>query len=120
MTWPDRISVYHKLAKPVNAQDDSFTLQVMILSEVHRKPAARCLEEIVMYDYRKGKKTTMPDFMVDAFEKTWGEQIAASERANKRLEAVEGRVRELEKATWDRADAVEDMGGLKPDGSATL
>lgn len=52
MAWPDRISVYHKLRAAPTASTDSFILDVLILSERHQRPAARCVEDIVVYDYR--------------------------------------------------------------------
>ncbi|EKD21092.1 hypothetical protein MBM_00205 [Drepanopeziza brunnea f. sp. 'multigermtubi' MB_m1] len=110
MTWPDHISVFHKLSHLPSESESSFILDVMILSELHQRPAARCVEDIVVYDYKKGRKTAIQPFMMKAFEQTWAEQQAEQSRVEKRVQELEGSVRDLEKETWDRVDAVEDMG----------
>jgi hypothetical protein len=110
MTWPDKISVFHKLRHLPKPEDNSFVLDVVILSEGQRRVAARCEEDIVVYDYRKGEKAAIREFMMRAFEKTWRDQQEEEERVRRRVEEVEGVVRELEKGCWDKEGAVEDMG----------
>ncbi|CAL3965065.1 unnamed protein product [Diplocarpon coronariae] len=110
MTWPDHISVFHKLSYLPSASESSFILDVMILSELHQRPAARCVEDIVVYDYKKGNKTMIRPFMMKAFEQTWAEQQAETYRVGKRIQELESIVRDIEKGTWDRQDAMEDMG----------
>lgn len=82
MTWPDHISVFHKLSYLPSASESSFTLDVMILSELHQRPAARCVEDIVVYDYKKGTKAAIRPFMMKAFERTWEEQEVSLPEAN--------------------------------------
>lgn len=79
MTWPDHISVFHKLSYLPSASESSFVLDVMILSELHQRPAARCVEDIAVYDYLKKKKATIRPFMLKAFEQTWAEQEVSSQ-----------------------------------------
>lgn len=110
MTWPDHISVYHKLASEPTAETDSFVLDVVIMSELQQRPAARCVEDIVVYDYRAGKKAPLLPFMVDAFRKTWELQEAAKKENSEKVRQLLEEVRALETETWDRPDAVEDMG----------
>ncbi|RFU24868.1 hypothetical protein B7463_g11472, partial [Scytalidium lignicola] len=110
MTWPDHISVFHKLRSLPKASDTSFILDVMILSELHQRPAARCVEDIVVYDYRKAKKMVLPPFVMDAFVKTWEEQEDAKRKSLERIEEIEKQVRKLETDSWDREGAVEDLG----------
>ena len=113
MTWPDRISVYHKLRTRPTKSTDSMILDVMILSEVRQRPAARCLEDCVTYDYRQGRKTTLPPWMLEQLEKTFDlQEISKSENSRKAKRLLD-RVRALEKQTWDRADAKEDFGDQK-------
>lgn len=111
MSWPDRVSVYHKLQSPPSSSVDSFTLDVLILSERHQRAVARCVEDIVVYNYQRGQKTSLQPFMLEQFGQTWRAQEEAK-RANstKASELVE-RVRCLEKNSWDREGAVEDTGG---------
>ncbi|EGC41350.1 conserved hypothetical protein [Histoplasma capsulatum var. duboisii H88] len=118
MTAPDKISVYHKLAypppapsSPASSAYSSFQLDVLILSEAHQRPAARCHEDIVAYDYQLGRKAKMlPPFMMDQFRTLWELQEASKRTWGVKVKEIEARVRRLETASWDRPDAVEDMG----------
>jgi len=110
MTWPDHISVFHKLHSLPSETDTSFVLDVMILSELHQRAAARCVEDIVVYDYKEGRKTAIRPFMMDALRKTWEEQEEARIRNGRKIDEVERVVKELEEGTWDREGAVEEFG----------
>lgn len=111
MAWPDRISVYHRLRSPPDRSTDSFILDVLILSERHQRPAARCVEDIVLYDYRRGSKIALTDFMVDNFQKTWTAQEEAKRQNNDRIVSLLQNVTRLEKSSWNKEGAVEDTDG---------
>jgi hypothetical protein len=113
MTWPDHISVFHKLRSLPLPTDSSFILDVMILSELHQRPAARCVEDIVMYDYKKGRKTELRPFMMDAFHETWEKQEDAKSRVGEKIKLLDDEVRVLERESWDREDPVEDFGSAR-------
>ncbi|KAI5857022.1 thioesterase-like superfamily-domain-containing protein [Tricharina praecox] len=102
MEYPDKVTVYHKLGK---IKDDSFGLDVIILSEKHQRVAARCLEDIVVYNYKpsdptkKPGKAPIPGWMRDVFEETMQQQKEAAKAATnemrkigKRIDSVESRV----------------------------
>jgi hypothetical protein len=112
MVYPDTISVYHKLRNRPSGSPapTSVFLDCMILSHHQRRIAARMEEDIAIYDYRKGGKTEMPGFMQAMFEKTSDLQEQETGRARTRIWELIGEVEKLEKETWDREDAVEDMG----------
>ncbi|KAF2704232.1 hypothetical protein K504DRAFT_462804 [Pleomassaria siparia CBS 279.74] len=110
MKWPDRVTVLHKLRDQPNSDTDHFMLDVLILSEVHRRPAARCVEDIVVYDYKIGGKARLKPFMVDKFRETFELQEQAKEKYGSRVRELLNRVRELEQSSWDKVDAKEDMG----------
>ncbi len=110
MTWPDRISVYHKLRSCPDAETTSLMLDVLILSENRQRPAARCLEDVVVYDYNLGKKSAMEPFMVEELKKTFELQEAAKRENHAKVQRIEEQVRHLEKQSWDRPDAKEDLG----------
>jgi len=110
MKWPDRITVLHKLRHKPESQADHFILDVLILSESHRRPAARCVEDIVVYDYQKAQKSPLPPFMIQKFQQTFELQEQAKERCNKRVKNLLDRMQRLEKSSWDRPDAKEDFG----------
>ncbi|KAJ5777840.1 hypothetical protein N7520_001086 [Penicillium odoratum] len=115
MKSPDKITVYQKLildtASP--SPQSAFQLQVMILSEARQRPAARCYEENVIYDYQKNKKTQLPPFMFKQFKTIWELQEKAKLEWQQRILDIESRIRTLEIESWDRADAVEDTGSAK-------
>ncbi|GIZ37881.1 hypothetical protein CKM354_000131200 [Cercospora kikuchii] len=110
MKYPDHVSIYHKLGTEPVEGTDSFIMDVMILSEVHQRPAARCVEDCVLYDYRVAKKTPLRPFMLDVLRETWKLQEETKRINSQRVVALLDRVRKLEKGSWDREGAVEDMG----------
>ncbi|KUJ10964.1 uncharacterized protein LY89DRAFT_596128 [Mollisia scopiformis] len=110
MTWPDSISVFHKLAQRPSPSDSHFILDVMIVSELHQRPAARCVEDIVVYDYKAGKKVEIRPFMMKAFEHAWEEQEDTKRKVEQRIRDIEEKVADLEAGTWNKVGAVEDMG----------
>ena len=116
MTWPDRICVYHKLRSKPDESTATMLLDVMILSEAKQRPAARCLEDVVVYDYKTAKKSSLPEFMLKQFVQTWELQEATKERNRLQINQIEQQVRYLETQSWDRPDAKEDLGGSKSQG----
>ena len=112
MAWPDRIAVYHKLRAAPTASTDSLILDVVILSERHQRPAARCVEDIVVYDYRQGVKSPLMGFMIGKLTETFELQEDTKIRNQSGVRHLLQRMQRLEKDVWDRSDAVEDMGNF--------
>ncbi|OQE96715.1 hypothetical protein PENNAL_c0001G09643 [Penicillium nalgiovense] len=114
MESPDKITVYQRLIPDPSghlSSQSAFRLEVIILSEAHQRPAARCFEDIVIYDYKKNRKTVnIPPFIMEQFEAMWKQQEHEKENWRHRIAEIENRVRNLELKSWDRADAVEDNG----------
>ncbi|KAJ8125485.1 hypothetical protein O1611_g8154 [Lasiodiplodia mahajangana] len=113
MTAPDTISVYHRLSIPPEATHTSLILDCIILSHGHRRVAARTFEDIAIYDYRDAKKTVLPTFMLDVLQDTWRRQEEQMNWARGRIWGLLKEVERLEKETWDREDAVEDLGAAQ-------
>ena len=111
MTWPDHISVYHKLRSAPTESAESLSLDVLILSDRHQRAAARCVEDIVVYDYKQGSKIKIPPFMIQKFTDTWRMQEGAKSYSESKVRDLLDRVTQLERETWDKEGAVEDMGG---------
>ena len=113
MTYPDRVSVYHRLRYPPSRQPSpsSLVLDAVVFSHRHRRVSARVEEDVVIYDYRAARKAEMPAFMRDVLEDTFEQQQAETVRARRRIWDLIGDVERLEKETWDRPGAVEDIGG---------
>ncbi|KAF2864204.1 hypothetical protein K470DRAFT_254527 [Piedraia hortae CBS 480.64] len=107
MTWPDRVLVYHKLRNRPDTDTESFILDVLIVSERHQRAAARCIEDLVAYDYRTGAKRRLPLYMRRVFEQTWKMQESSRVEAERQIGELLDGVRQLEKSTWDRKGAVE-------------
>ncbi|KAF2968614.1 hypothetical protein GQX73_g4987 [Xylaria multiplex] len=113
MTAPDTISVYHRLGIHPEATHTSLILDCIILSHRHRRIAARTSEDIAIYDYRAAKKAVLPGFMLDALRDTWRRQEERAGWARERIWGLLEEVEALEKETWDREDAVEDLGAAE-------
>lgn len=58
LTYPDIVSVG---AKIVALEEDRFTMRHAVVSRRHKAIAAEGEGVIVMYDYREGRKTSLPD-----------------------------------------------------------
>ncbi|KAH9880104.1 hypothetical protein J1614_002130 [Plenodomus biglobosus] len=101
MKWPDRITVLHKLRDKPSSDCDHFILDVVILSEAQRRASARCVEDIVIYDYKRARKSQLPRFMAEKFNETFELQEEAKETNGRRVRGLLDRVRELEKSSWD-------------------
>ncbi|KAI1308921.1 thioesterase-like superfamily-domain-containing protein [Xylaria venustula] len=110
MTTPDTISAYHRLRNCPEETHTSLILDCIILSHRHRRIAARTFEDVAIYDYRKAKKTVLPDFMLGVFRDRWRKQEEQANWARQRIWDLLKEVESLEKETWDRPDAVEDFG----------
>jgi hypothetical protein len=114
MTSPDKITVYQRLVPDPNSflsRQSAFQLQVLILSEAKQRPAARCHEDIVTYDYKKNQKThNLPPFVMDQFKVIYELQEQAQREWQQQIAEIENRVRTLELESWDRVDAIEDNG----------
>lgn len=110
MRWPDHISVYHKLRSSPDSSAESIMLDVLIMSEKYQRPSARCVEDLVIYDYRRASKAALPDFALEQFRKTFIAQEQAGHANSFKAQRLLDRVRDLEKQSWDRPDAREDTG----------
>jgi hypothetical protein len=72
-------------------------LDAVTLSEKNRRVAARCEEELVVYDYHLGKRVGMPDWMSDIFEKVLAEQEQSLKSSRAKAWEVDASLAELEK-----------------------
>jgi acyl-CoA thioester hydrolase len=58
LTYPDTVSVGAKITE---IAEDRFTMKYVVVSHKHQKIAAEGDGVVVMYDYREGKKTAIPE-----------------------------------------------------------
>jgi len=110
MTWPDKVSIYHKIRHLPGDGEDSFLLDVLILSERHQRVAARCEEDIVMYDYQQGRETTLRPFVLDTLKGVYLLQGETKLSSARRILTLLKQVESLEKESWNRDDAEENLG----------
>lgn len=113
MTWPDKITVYHRLTQnPSDTLNKSyFQQEALILSESKQRTAARVIEQNYLYDYTQLRKTsTAPEFILRQFQETWALQEESKKQWQQQVADIENEVRRLELESWDNPDAVEDMG----------
>ena len=71
--------------KKPTLESTSLDLEAVIISHGHARPAARCYEDIVVYDYRRGSKTTLPPFMVEELGAYFDKQEEARETMTKQI-----------------------------------
>ncbi len=58
LTYPDTVSVGAKITE---IAEDRFTMKYLVVSHKYQKIAAEGDGVVVMYDYREGKKTAIPE-----------------------------------------------------------
>ena len=110
MTWPDRVSVYHRLRSPPSQPLDNLNLDVMMVSERHQRIVARCTEDVVIYDYMRGVRASLEAFMVDQLHDLWSRQERTLHDTTRQIESLLAKVESLEQDSWKRQDAIEDTG----------
>ncbi|KAL3590785.1 hypothetical protein FPOAC2_12987 [Fusarium poae] len=93
LEFPDRITVFYKLLEAPTYESTSLKKEAWILSETHRRLAAKCIEDTAIYDYRIAKKSVLKPFMVEKLQQTFKLQQERekkyTEEANKLIKAVE-------------------------------
>ncbi|KAK1246006.1 hypothetical protein MKX07_005075 [Trichoderma sp. CBMAI-0711] len=96
MTFPDRVTVLHKLVTKPDYSSDRFYLEAVMYSEQHRRPAAKCFEDIVVYDYRAAKKAPLKPYMVDVMRATFDLQEQRKQEAERKVSELQAFVKEVE------------------------
>ncbi|KAF4991482.1 hypothetical protein FGRMN_7793 [Fusarium graminum] len=93
LVFPDHITVLYRLLEEPTYESTSLKMEAWILSEQHRRVAARCIDDTVIYDYTTAKKTVLKPFMVDKFQRTFQLQEECqkkyTDRAQRLIKAVE-------------------------------
>ncbi|KNG87079.1 hypothetical protein ANOM_005695, partial [Aspergillus nomiae NRRL 13137] len=93
MKFPDRISVLYKLVERPTYESTCLRMEAWVLSHQHRRVAAKCFDDTVIYDYTSGKRSVLKPFMVDKLQHTFELQKMCktkyTEEASKAITAVE-------------------------------
>lgn len=93
MKYPDRVYVLYRLTEPPTPDSTSLRMESWILSDQHRRIAAKVIDETAIYDYTVGKVSVLKPFMVEKLKRTFAMQEEArgkyAEEARRAIEAVE-------------------------------
>ncbi|GKT71957.1 4-hydroxybenzoyl-thioesterase [Colletotrichum tofieldiae] len=98
MAYPDHITVLHKLVSKPTYESDYILLEALLVSHGHRRPAARCFEDIVVYDYKTAKRAPLKPFMVDRLRETYEAQDRSKAECEKKVQELVEAVERLERA----------------------
>ncbi|WQF85451.1 Putative HotDog domain superfamily protein [Colletotrichum destructivum] len=98
MAYPDHVTVLHKIVSEPTYESDYILLEALLVSDVHRRPAARCFEDIVVYDYKAAKRTPLKPFMVDRLRETYEAQERSRVEVESKVQRLLEVVEKLEKA----------------------
>ncbi|TEA20585.1 hypothetical protein C8034_v008560 [Colletotrichum sidae] len=98
MAYPDNLTVFHKLTTCPTPTSDAVFLEALLVSHRHRRPAARCFEDIVVYDYRTAKRTPLKPFMVEHLRATFAAQEESRRAAETKAQDLLSAVQSLESA----------------------
>lgn len=96
VTFPDQINVVYKLAQAPEANSTSLFLEAAIYSSRNRRLAAKCYEELVVYNYRKAERATLPPWLYAGLRDVWKMQGEAVEWAEKEIHELLRRFEEVE------------------------
>ncbi|KAJ6785054.1 hypothetical protein PWT90_05237 [Aphanocladium album] len=88
MTFPDQVTVLHKLVEKPDSTSDRVLMEAVAYSHKHKRPAARFFEDIAVYDYRAAKKAPLKPFMVEEMQVMY-------ELQEQRKQQTEQKVQEL-------------------------
>ncbi|KXH41565.1 hypothetical protein CSAL01_01067 [Colletotrichum salicis] len=98
MAYPDHVTVLHKLVSKPTYESDFILLEALLISDSHRRPAARCFEDIVVYDYKTAKRAPLKPFMVDRLRETYEAQEQSKIECEEKVKGLVDIVERLEKA----------------------
>ncbi|GKT64074.1 4-hydroxybenzoyl-thioesterase [Colletotrichum tofieldiae] len=79
-------------------ESDYILLEALLVSHGHRRPAARCFEDIVVYDYKTAKRAPLKPFMVDRLRETYEAQDRSKAECEKKVQELVEAVERLERA----------------------
>jgi hypothetical protein len=96
VTFPDQINVVYKLTQAPKADSTSLFLEAAIYSSRNRRLAAKCYEELVVYNYRKAERATLPSWLYAGLRDVWNMQGEAIEWAEKEIRELLRRFEEFE------------------------
>lgn len=98
MAYPDNVTVLHKLTTKPDHGSDYILLEALLISHRFRRPAARCFEDIVVYDYKAARRTALKPYMIDKLRETYDAQDRCRAETEDRVRELVSAVDRLERA----------------------
>ncbi|KAI8714066.1 hypothetical protein NCS52_01125900 [Fusarium sp. LHS14.1] len=114
LTYPDRVSVFHKIVKPPEPGLDNMVLEALIVSENHYRVAARVVEDLVIYDHVKGKNSIFKHNQIRDLTRLFRRQMLSREVADKEIDEWMDRLTDLEMKVQIKGGRLRDI-SLKDD-----
>ncbi|KAK3192655.1 hypothetical protein K4F52_001454 [Lecanicillium sp. MT-2017a] len=96
MTYPDQVTVMHKLITKPDASSDRLLFEAVAYSHRHQRPAAKFIEDVAVYDYKAGKKAPLRQFMVELMDEVFDMQKQRQAAAELEIEGLHQFVEGLE------------------------
>ncbi|KAI8665379.1 hypothetical protein NCS56_00973600 [Fusarium sp. Ph1] len=100
LTFPDHVTVLYKLSERPRYDSTSLLMEGWILSDQHRRLAAKCIDDTAIYDYTTSKRSVLKPFMVEKFQETFDRQMESQIKCDKDardvIAAVEGLERQFQ------------------------
>lgn len=95
--FPDNITVLYRLSEPPTYDSDHLKMEVWLLSENACRVAARCIEDVTIYNYPAAKKSLLEPFMVDQLAETFHLQEQSRRRYREEVRRVISAVEDIER-----------------------
>lgn len=96
MTFPDQVTVLHKLVTKPDSTSDRVLMEAVAYSHKHKRPAARFFEDIAVYDYRAGKKAPLKPFMVEEMQIMYDLQDQRRQQTEQKVQELLQSMEELQ------------------------
>ncbi|UPK92010.1 hypothetical protein LCI18_002945 [Fusarium solani-melongenae] len=97
LTFPDHVTVLYRLSERPRYDSTSLLMEGWILSDQHRRLAAKCIDDTAIYDYTTSKRSVLKPFMVEKFQETFDRQMESQIKCDKDARDVIAAVEGLEK-----------------------
>lgn len=95
MTFPDQVTVLHKLVNRPDETTDRILMEAVAYSHKHKRVAAKFFEDIAVYDYKAGRKAPLKSFMVKEMETMYDLQAQRRQQTEQKVEELHQSLDEL-------------------------
>ncbi|KAM3465105.1 hypothetical protein NHJ6243_001904 [Beauveria neobassiana] len=96
MTFPDQVTVLHKLVTKPDDSSDRILMEAVAYSHKHKRAAARFFEDIAVYDYRAAAKAPLKPFMVKEMQVMYELQEQRRQQTEEKVQEMLQSLEDLE------------------------